>query len=88
MAELENNTTTQDKKFVVAILLCLFLGAYGAHRFYVGEKKTAFIMLALGLVGFITFGLTSLVSAVWALYDLIQICLGNFKTVDGKDLVK
>ena len=26
-----------DKSFITALLLCLFLGGIGAHRFYVGK---------------------------------------------------
>ena len=31
-----------DKTFMAALLLCLFLGGLGAHRFYVGKTGTGF----------------------------------------------
>lgn len=52
----------------VAYLLCLFLGALGAHRFYLGRKGSAIAMLLIGLT---FFGL--IVTAIWALIDLFLI---------------
>jgi len=34
-----------DKKFVPAVLLCFFLGAFGVHRFYLGKIGTRLLML-------------------------------------------
>ncbi|MBD5402860.1 TM2 domain-containing protein [bacterium] len=87
-AEVKTAPAETEKTFVVAILLCLFLGGFGAHRFYVGKKNSAIGILALSLGGIITFGLTSIAASVWVLVDLVQIILGNFKTADGKDLVR
>lgn len=86
--EIQNAPVVEEKKFVTAILLCFFLGGFGAHRFYVGKQGTAIAMLCLCLGGFLTFGITSIVVSVWVLIDLVQIILGNFKTADGKDLVR
>jgi len=60
----------EDRKtsLVVAYLLWFFLGAWGAHRFYLGRKGSAIAMLILGL----TFvGL--LVTGIWALVDAFLI---------------
>jgi TM2 domain-containing membrane protein YozV len=52
--------------------LCIFLGAFGAHRFYTGKIGTAILMiLTLGGVG------------IWALIDLITIAIGKFRDKDG-----
>jgi TM2 domain-containing membrane protein YozV len=51
-----------------AYLLCIFLGAFGIHRFYLGEKGTGIMMLVLGLT---IVGL--LVSGLWAFIDLFLI---------------
>jgi len=61
-----------DKGYVPAILLCLFLGPLGVHRFYVGKIGTGLLMLVtLGGLG------------IWALIDLIMIIIGSFKDKDG-----
>ena len=62
-----------EKSNTVALLLCLFLGALGIHRFYVGKIGTGILQLVtLGALG------------IWALIDLIMIALGKFKDKDGK----
>ena len=52
----------------VAYLLCLFLGAFGAHRLYLGEKGTGIVMLILG-IAFIGLFITG----PWAFIDLFSI---------------
>ena len=61
-----------DKNFVVAILLCLFVGVFGVHRFYVGKIGTGILQLiTLGGLG------------IWAFIDLIMIIVGAFKDKQG-----
>ena len=86
--ETQNTPVVGEKTFVAAILLCLFLGGFGAHRFYVGKNGSAIAILCLCLGGILTFGLTSIAASIWVLVDLIKIIIGNFKTADGKDLVR
>lgn len=84
-----NKPAVGEKSFVTTILLCLFLGGFGAHRFYVGKKGSAIAILLLCWVGtWITFGLTGLAAGIWVLVDLINIIMGKFKTADGQDLVR
>lgn len=59
----------------VAFLLCLFLGAIGAHRFYVG--KTGSGILYIFTLGFAGIG--------W-LIDLIKILFGSFTDEFGLPL--
>lgn len=64
------------KSRLVALLLCWFVGVFGAHRFYTGRIGSAiFMILTLGGLG------------IWALVDLIIIACGDFKDKEGKKLV-
>jgi TM2 domain-containing membrane protein YozV len=69
---------TGQKSWVVALVLCLFLGMLGAHRFYVGKIGTGIVQI-LTLGGF--FG-------VWVLIDLIMILIGKFGDKDGNALAR
>lgn len=81
------HTSTSDKSWIAALLLCLFLGGFGAHRFYVGKNGSAVAMLLITLfLGWLGVGL--LICGIWALVDLIMICTGSFKTASGQDLLK
>ena len=64
-----------EKSRGVALALCIPLGVFGAHRFYVGKIGT-------GLLQLCTFGGLGL----WYLYDLIIIAAGEFKDEEGRKL--
>ena len=72
-APMDGVVATSDKGFVPAILLCFFLGALGAHRFYVGKIGT-------GILQLLTFGGLGM----WALVDFVMIATGNFKDKGGR----
>ena len=58
---------------LAALLLCLFLGGLGVHRFYVGKVGTGVAMIfTLGGLG------------IWVLIDLIMIIVGSFTDSNGK----
>lgn len=67
-----------EKKRLAALLLCLFLGGIGAHRFYVGKIGTGILQIVT-ICGF--FG-------IWPLIDLIMIIVGSFTDNEGKVLEK
>jgi len=64
-----------EKSGLVALLLLIFLGYLGVHRFYVGKVGT-------GVLYFFTFALFGI--GWWI--DLIMIILGSFKDSTGKEL--
>ncbi len=60
------------KNWIVTLLLCWFLGVYGAHRFYAGKIGSGVLqLLTLGGLG------------IWTLIDLIMIIVGSFNDNDG-----
>jgi len=63
----------REKNYVVALLLCFFLGGFGAHRFYAGKMGTGILMLlTLGFGG------------IWTIIDFITIAIGKFTDGEGK----
>lgn len=70
-------SSTQQKSWIVALLLCFFVGVLGVHRFYVGKIGT-------GILELITFGGLGL----WVLIDLIMILVGKFNDKQGQPLAR
>jgi len=68
----ENESGRSEKGFVPTLLLAIFLGGLGAHRFFVGKIGTGIVqLLTLGGLG------------IWALIDIIMIIVGSFKDKQG-----
>ncbi|MCT4613651.1 MAG: TM2 domain-containing protein [Marinifilaceae bacterium] len=61
-----------SKSYIVCLLLCVFLGSFGVHRFYVGKLWTGLLML-------VTFGGLG----IWLVIDFILIVSGYFKDEFG-----
>ena len=61
-----------DKSRLLALLLCIFMGIWGAHKFYLGRY-------GLGILYLLTFGF---VGYGW-LIDLFILAFGNPKDKDG-----
>ena len=60
---------------LIALLLCIFLGCLGAHRFYTGKVGTGILMLCTaGGLG------------VWWVIDVIFIACGSFRDKEDKKL--
>lgn len=67
----QKQSSVADANWVVALLLCFFLGWLGAHRFYTGR-------IGLGILQLLTLGGLGL----WTLIDFILLLCGKLK--DGK----
>ena len=75
-------TVTGPKSKVVAILLALFLGGFGAHDFYLGYTKQGVIKLVLTITIVLSF-----VTYFWTIIDIIRI-LCNGKLDKNGQLLK
>lgn len=64
-----------DKNKITALLLCIFLGGLGIHRFYVGKIGTGIVWLLTGGV----FGIGWIV-------DIIMIAVDKFNDKQGNIL--
>ena len=64
-----------NKSRLITLLLCIFLGEFGLHRFYVGKIGTGVIWLITA--GFFGIG--------WIM-DLIMIIIGSFTDKSGNFL--
>jgi TM2 domain-containing membrane protein YozV len=65
-----------DRNRLTTFLLCLLLGYFGVHRFYVGRIGSGILWL-----------LTGGILAVGWIYDLVMIATGEFVDEDGKRIV-
>ncbi len=75
-----------NKVWLAALLFCIFLGVFGAHRFYVGKTQTAVAMLLITLLTGWIFGLGFYITGIWAVIDLIMIATAQFTDGNGKIL--
>ncbi len=66
------NTKSGGKSWIAALLLCLFLGALGIHRFYLGYTWQGVVQL-----------LTAGGLGIWALIDFIRIITRDLQPKDG-----
>ena len=67
----------EQKPWMVTLLLCLFAGTLGVHRFYVGK-------IGSGIAQLLTVG----GCGIWTLIDLIMIITGKFTDAQGRPLLK
>lgn len=67
----------ERKDWLTTLLLCIFLGALGVHRFFTGHT-------GIGIAQLLTLG----GCGIWALIDLIMIVTDKFTDANGQPLLK
>jgi TM2 domain-containing membrane protein YozV len=66
-----------SQNWLTCLLLAIFLGEFGGHRFYTGKIGTAILMiLTLGGCG------------IWWIIDIVMIISGKFTDADGNPIKK
>ena len=65
------------KDWRTTLLLAVFLGSFGVHRFYTGY-------IAIGIAQLLTLG----GCGIWATIDMILIATERFMDADGNPLIK
>ena len=60
----ETNPATTEKSKIVAGVFALLLGGFGAHKFYLQYKTQAIITLAVTLLGFLLFGIPTIIMSI------------------------
>ena len=71
--QVPSNSEPSDKDFVITLLICVFLGGLGVHRFFVDKMGTGALML-------VTFGGLG----IWWIIDIILIVTGSFEDSEGR----
>lgn len=71
------NGYDEGKDWLTTLLLCIFLGYLGIHRFYTGHT-------VIGIIQLLTVG----GCGIWTIIDLILIVVGSFKDASGNPLVR
>ncbi len=79
------------KSRLATVLLALFLGIFGVHRFYIGKNRTAIVMLILSILYLVTVRLWGIimviplaVAGLWAFIDFIFAVSGIMRDREGK----
>lgn len=70
---MEKDPSISDKDWLVTLLLCIFLGYLGIHRFYTNN-------IAIGVLQLCTGG----GCGVWWIIDAIMLITGNYKDGEGR----
>lgn len=73
----QTNQQVSDSDWTTVLILSIFLGGMGVHRFYTGHTGTGVAML-----------LTAGGCGIWAIYDLVMIATEQFEDAQGRVIKK
>jgi hypothetical protein len=82
LAAAPQGTTAEGKSQLVALLLNIFLGGLGIHRFYLGYVGMGILYIALLLTSFLI--VPAIALFVLLVIDLIRIITGSLKPKNGE----
>lgn len=76
----------QGKSQIIALILFVFFGYLGIHRFYLGHRSSGLLMLLLccTLILPIINIFTGITLLIWWVLDLIKLVTGDLKPADGE----
>jgi TM2 domain-containing membrane protein YozV len=67
----------EPKSWLTTLLLSIFVGTFGVHRFYTGHTL-------IGVLQLVTCG----GAFIWAFIDIVMIAMGNYTDAQGRPLAK
>jgi TM2 domain-containing membrane protein YozV len=82
LAAAPKSTNAEGKSQLVALLLNIFLGGLGIHRFYLGYVGMGILYIALLITSFLI--IPAIALAVLLIIDLIRIITGSLKPKNGE----
>lgn len=74
-------TTGKSKNQLVALLLGIFLGGFGVHRFYLGYTWQGIVQILLALTSFLI--VPGIALLAWVIVDVIRIATGRLQPKKG-----
>lgn len=91
VGEVVTQSTISDKKKIVAVLLSLFLGTFGIHRFYLGRAGSGAAMLIMSILGWLTTGIFVgfifvAIVGIWDVIDFFRILFNGMPDAQGRKL--
>ena len=81
-ASVAGSSNSTNPEWLVAMLLAVFFGSFGAHNFYLKRYSIAIAQLVLGLCS------CFVISGIWAVVDWAMILAGNYRKADGTILTQ